>query len=234
MTLTLCFAAAISGFGTAPIPTEFAEGQKVFHRKKGIDRTTGDAGVKIGEWFDGDRKQVVEEAIFLTPGLLSRWLGYQAASGTADEEIQNSWKACTDQLQDQSLAFIRLSRLGTVDPVDGNVEDTANIEALNTVRFDIRQDGKSWQKLDFKVVQDVQDRWPTDVLKDSWDQVMAKLMAWPSTPTNNELVSQIRWGRNRRISVLAEVPAISANAKCELRITESDRTRTIKFRYPKS
>lgn len=234
MTSLFCFLAVSGKFGEAPIPAEFEEGRKVFHRKKGIDRTEKDARIVIGKWFDGDRVQIVEEAVFLTPGLLSRWIGYQDASGMPKEVTDNRWKQCSNQFSDKNLALIRLARLGTVDPHDGDVENYAAIEALDSVQFEMKAVGKEWQKVSFKMVQDIQDRQPADVLKETWDQVLAKFTAWPGTPTANDLVSEIRWGRNRRVSMLAEVPTMDPGSKCQLKIIEKDRTRVIPFTYPKS
>jgi len=234
MASLICFLALSGEFGNTPIPAEFEEGQKIFKRKKGIDRTEKDARIVIGKWFDGEQMQNVEEAVFLTPGLLSRWLGFQTASGIPKETVENSWKQCTAQFSGKSLAIIRLARLGTVDPHDGDVENVAAIEAIDNVQFEMKTIGKEWQKISFHIVQDLQNRQPTDVLKETWDQVLAKFTAWPSTPTTNELVSEIRWGRNRRLSFLAEVPTLDAGSKCELKIVEKDRTRIIPFTYPKS
>lgn len=234
MTSLFCFLALSREFGEAPIAAEFAEGQKIYAKKKGIDRTEKDARVVIGNWFDGERLQVVEEAVFLTPGLLSRWLGYQQASGTSKEDVDRSWKQFTAQFEKQPSTFIRLARLDTVDPVDGNVEATANPTSLDDVKIDVRQIGKDWQKVNYRVVQDLLERNPTEVLRETWDQVLAKFSAWPSEATTNELMPLIRWGKNRRVSLIAETPKLEPGSKCELKIVEKDRTRTIRFTYPKS
>ena len=234
MAALLCFLALSSEFGTAPISAEFEEGQKVFKHKKGIDRTEKDARVVIGKWFDGDRLQLVEEAIFVTPGLLSRWLGYKEASGTAKDEVQASWKQCSAQFTGKTVTLIRLARLGTVEPHDGDTTDTAKTDAIDNPKIEIRQVGKEWHKMTYHVVQDLLDRHPADVLKETWDQILAKFTAFPSTPTENDLMPELRWGRNRRISMLTEVPTLDPGSKSELKIVEKDRTRVIAFDFPKS
>jgi hypothetical protein len=234
MTSLFCFLALSHEFGESPIEAEFLEGQKIYARKKGIDRTEKDARVVIGNWFDGERLQVVEEAVFLTPGLLSRWLGYQQASGTSKEDVDKSWQQFTSQFAKRPSTLIRLARLDTVDPIDGNVESTASPTSLDDVKIDVRQVGKDWKKLNYRVVQDLLERNPSEVLRETWSQVLAKFAAWPCEPTTNDLMPILRWGKNRRISLIAETPELEAGSKCELKIVEKDRTRTIRFTYPKS
>lgn len=234
MTPMICFMTISSGFGDSPIPAEFEEGQKIYSRKKGIDRTEKDARVVIGKWFDGDRTQNVEEAIFLTPGLLSRWLGYQQASGNTKDSVTQAWKQFSTKYASKSVALIRLARLGTVDPVDGDVQYSTKPEAIDNVRIEMREEGREWQSVTYRVVQDIQERQPSDVLRETWDQVLAACSAWPSTPSSNSLVPEVRWGQNRRVSLLAETPSEPLGSKCEFRIVEKDRTRVIPFTYPKS
>lgn len=221
-------------FGSAPQATEFAHGQKIYHMNKGIDRAQGDARIVLGNWFDGERTQVVEELDFLTPGLLSRWLGYQEASGTPKDKIDSAWKNFSEQFKGKSMALVRLARLGAIDIVDGDLDDHAVISALDSVKLEMRTKKGEWQEVKYRVIQDLQARQPHEVLRDTWDQILAKFSAWPSTPTADDLISEIRWGNNRRVSFLAEVPQYEPHASCEIRIIEKDRTRTIPFYYPKS
>ena len=234
MASLFCFLVTFGAFGDTPIAAEFKEGKHIFEKHKGIDRTEKDARIVIGQWFDGDRTQVVEEAVFVTPGLLSRWLGYRLASGTAPEEVSASWMKCSAQFSNKTLALIRLARLCTVDMIDGDVDSSAKPAALDNVKIQIRQIGKSWHLVDYRTVQDHQQRRPEEVLKDTWDEILAKFTAWPSKPTGNELIPDIRWGLNRRVSLIADTPTLEAGTKCELKIMEKDRIRVIPFDYPKS
>ena len=234
MTSLLCFIAFSSAKESVPIPSEVAEGQHIFGRKKGIDRTQKDARVVIGQWFDGDRLLPVETAIFLTPGLLSRWIGYQAAEGTSVKDGMATWKKCIDLVSKPTHIIIQLSRLSTVDMVDGDVDNSANPNGLDTIKIQIREVGKPWNDINYKIVQDIQQRRPEEVLKDSWDQIAAKVSNWPSKATENELIPEIKWGRNRRVTLFAEAPTYPPNSKCEMRIVEKDRNRVVPFNFPKS
>ena len=234
MTPLLCFVASFNAFGEAPIAAEFTEGQKIFAKKKGIDRTEKDARIVIGKWFDGDRLQPVEEAVFVTPGLLSRWLGYQQASGTSPEDVKSSWLKCSSQFSNKVVTLIRLARLCTVDMVDGDVDSSAKPAALDSIKIQIRQIGKPWEAITYRTVQDILERRPEDVLKETWDQILAKFTAWPSQATENDLNPEIRWGLNRRVSLIADTPTLGAGSKCEMKIVDKERTRVIPFNYPKS
>jgi hypothetical protein len=234
MTTVFCFLATFSAFGDTPIEAELKVGKQIFEKHKGIDRTEKDARVVIGQWFDGDRTKVVEEAVFVTPGLLSRWLGFQLASGRSPEEVNASWLNCSSQFSNRSVVIIRLARLSAVDMIDGDVDNSAKPAALDSINLQIHQVGKPWIPVSFRTVQDLQQRRPEEVLKDSWDQILAKFTAWPSKPTENELFPDIRWGRNRRVSLIAETPPFAPATKCELKIVEKDRIRVIPFDYPKS
>lgn len=226
--------AAVFDFDKAPIAKDVELGKKVFAQHQGIDRTQKDARAVIGQWFDGDRTRVVEEVDFLTPGLLSRWLGYQTATGVPKSQIDSAWEHCSQQLNGRSLALIRLARLCKVDYIDGEVDGSGKPEALDQVQVFMREVGGEWQEVKLQVVQDIQARQPTEVLADTWDQVVAKFIAWPSEATHEDLMPDLRWGKNRRISYLADVPALGAGKKCECKIVEKDRIRTIPFDFPKS
>jgi hypothetical protein len=234
MTPLICFLAISDGMRSGPILADFEEGKKIFQRKKGIDRTEMDARVVLGQWFDGERLEPVEEAVFLTPGLLSRWLGYQKSAGTPQDDIDMSWSKCYSQFSGKNMAIIRLARLSAVDIVDGDVDNSGNPGALDSVKIQIRQGSNSWNPISTRTVQDIQQRRPEEVLKETWDQILAKFTAWPSKATENDLMPEVKWGKNRRITLMAEVGKFDAGSKCDFRIIEKDRTRTIPFTFPKS
>ena len=230
----MCFVAVSSLTGGAPLQSDMNEGKAVFLHKKGIDRTQKDARVVIGQWFDGERTQTVEEAIFITPGFLSRWLGYMQAAGTSQDDVDKHWANCTPMFAEKTTVIIRLARLCTVDMIDGDVDNSAKPDALDNVQIFIHPVGSPWQPVKYRTVQDILQRRPEEVLKETWDQIMPKFSPWPGKATENDLNPEIRWGLNRRVSYMAETEKLPAGSKCELKIVEKDRTRVIPFNYPKS
>ena len=234
MTFLASFLALSSKSDSTPIVFDLNEGQQIFRRGQAINQTERDARIVIGKWFNGEQTVVVEEAVFITSGLLSRWLGYQNAAGTSNDDIQNSWSKSHAQFSSKPIALIRLARLCTVDPIDQDLDNSGIPEALDDVSIQIHQQGKPWTTMTVQTVQDIQQRRPDEVLKETWDQVLAKFTAWPAKPTVNELIPAIRWGKNRRVSLVAETPIFPGGSKCEMKIVEKDRTRIIPFRYPKS
>ncbi len=234
MTPLFCFLALSRDIVSEPIVAELQEGKRIFQRGKGIDRTEKDARIVIGKWFDGERLQSVEEAVFITPGLLSRWLGYQSSAGTPKEDITAAWSKCYSQFSNKRMALIRLARLCTVDIQEGDTDNSANPAGLDEIKIQMRQSSKEWNPVSFRTVQDIQQRRPEEVLKETWDEILAKFTAWPSKPTPNDLTPEIRWGKNRRVTLIAEVTKFDPGTKCDLMIIEKDRTRIIPFVYPKS
>lgn len=234
MTSLTCFLAISRDLASEPIIAELQEGKRIFQRGKGIDRTEKDARIVIGKWFDGEQLQPVEEAIFLTPGLLSRWLGYQNSAGKPIEEVNANWAKCYPQFSNKRVVLVRLARLCTTDIQEGDTDNSAKPNSLDHIEISIREKSKPWSSIEFRTVQDIQQRRPSEVLNETWDQVLAKFTAWPSKPTTNELIPEIRWGKNRRVTLVAETAAFAPGSKCELKIVEMDRTRIIPFTYPKS
>lgn len=234
MTSLICFVAVSLLGGGAPLQSDMNEGKAVFLHKKGIDRTQKDARVVIGQWFDGDRKQTVEEAVFITPGLLGRWLGYMQAAGTSQEAVDKYWADCSSMFAGKTTVIVRLARLSAIDMIDGDLDNSAKPDALDNVQLFLHTVGSPWQAVKYRAVQDILQRRPEEVLKETWDQLLPKFTPWPGKATENDLNPEVRWGLNRRVSYLAEIDKLPAGSKCELKIVEKDRTRVIPFIYPKS
>jgi hypothetical protein len=220
-------------FGAKPLSGEIVVGTAAAKRS-GQDRCVGDARVVLGTWFDGLRKQSVEELVFLTPGHLSRWIGYGLGKGESFEDSQKMWDNFSALSKGKMLGVIRLARLCSVDIGDMDVRPDASPEALDTVKIRFRRVSSSWKEINFRVFQDVQDRDPLLVWRESWDRALASVMTWPSQPSEFPLVSEIRWGKNRLITSIAEFPMTEPQAKCELEITEVGRKRVVPFKFPKN
>src|SRR5689334_4109662 len=93
-------------FPVEPIQIEVCRGEEVYRAGKGIERTLMEDRQAIGYWFDGRVRKDVEEAIWVSPTMVSRWLGYlQAKERWPKLELLNRWAALRDQL-DGSLTFV--------------------------------------------------------------------------------------------------------------------------------
>jgi hypothetical protein len=220
-------------FGDKPLGPDLAKGASVA-KKNGIDRCSADARIVLGTWYDGLKRQAVEELVFLTPGHLSRWLGYGIAKGESLEGSQRMWQNFAGLAKGKTLGVVRLARLCSIDPGDMDVRVDGKPESLDTLKFRFRFVGAEWQDVPFSVIQDVQDRDPKLVWRESWDRAVSSVLLWPSKPSEYPLVSEIRWGKNRMVTALADFPIVQPGCKCEIEITEVGRQRVIPFKFPQT
>ncbi|MEI7578307.1 MAG: hypothetical protein WCK51_15570 [Armatimonadota bacterium] len=227
----------LSNFSGKPIASEMEVGARLAKKGKGIDRVLGLNRVVFRSWFDGERMVDVEHAVIMTPGLLSRWLGHQQACG--EKEIQPAWDRFASQSHGRTLVFFRLATLNTLDLTDGDESDTGQPSLFDEVEIGFgqttnRKAGPArFAPLVLKSIQDIQDRHPRDVLKTSWDQVVSRVVAWPTLPLP-DLDSPIRWGRNRVVGFLAELPTITDTHYGAFQIRYAGRNRVVRFELPKS
>jgi hypothetical protein len=227
----------LAHFAGKPIASEMEAGARLAKKGKGIDRVLGLNRVVVRSWFDGERMVDVEHAVIMTPGLLSRWLGHQQACG--EKVIQPTWDRFASQSQGKTLVFFRLATLNTFDLTDGDESETGQPSVLDHIEIGFgqtenRKAGPArFAPLLLKCIQDVQDRHPKDVLKTSWDQVVSRVVAWPTAPLP-EQDSLIRWGRNRVVGYLAELPPLTESPYGAFQIRYSGSTRVVRFELPKS
>lgn len=220
-------------FGAKPLPYQLLKGEQLA-RKQQIWRCEEDARCVLGTWSNGTKKVEVEEIVFLTPGLLSRFLGFRKAEGMSEEEILLAWNKYSAVSANRNMAIIRLTRLCQVNLLEGDSFSNGNPDALDNVEIKVREPGKPWQLLQLNVIQDIQERSQDKVLVDRWEEVVSAVLPWPSEPSKFELIPEIRWGKNRRIGALVEFPNFAPGTRFEMMIKEADRTRNFKLKFPTS
>jgi hypothetical protein len=227
----------LTNFGDKPIADEIKAGARLATHGKGIDRVLGLNRVVFGSWSNGERMLNVEQAVIMTPGLLSRWLGHQQACG--EKEIQSSWTKFATQSNGRTLVFFRLATLNTMDLTDGDESETGQPHLFDQVTIGFGQSPNRragparFVGLTLKRIQDIQDRHPQDVLKTSWDQVVSRYIAWPAAPYS-DADSTIRWGKNRLVGFISELPAQTDARYGAFQIQTGSAVRTIRFEMPRS
>ena len=235
--LSIMVGMGLANFAEKPISAELEAGAKLAAKGKGIDRALGLNRVVFGSWFNGERMLNVEQAVIMTPGLLSRWLGHQQATG--EKATQTLWDRFAAQSKGKTLVFVRLASLNTLDLTDGDESETGNPGLFDQVNIGFAQTPNPkigparFEPLTLKRIQDIQDRHPHDVLKSSWDQVVSRVLAWPTSPAVDS-DSPIRWGKNRVVGFLAELPALNEHRYGAFQIQTGSTIRTIRFEMPKS
>ncbi len=93
-------------FPAEPIRDELARGEAIYYSHKGVDRVFLEDRAKVGKWFDGQIKRDTDEVIWLSPSLVSRWLGFlNAQEKWSLAELQRRWTRMANDL-DGRLTFV--------------------------------------------------------------------------------------------------------------------------------
>ena len=122
-------------FGDFPIKHELLVGEALERDKKGIERTMLQDRVAIGRWFDGTRRVDDEEAIWLSPAMVSRWLGWrQSREGWPDEELNRRWCLAKARLDGKMTFIVRLSSFPKIDLWEGPDAPAKHTEDLEDAR----------------------------------------------------------------------------------------------------
>lgn len=110
-------------FPLEPIQTELARGEKVYYAGKGVDRIMMEDRQIIGRWFDGQLRRDMDDVTWLSPNLLSRWLGYlNAKEKWSETELAQRWETLKESFNG-TLSFVvqtyALPKQGFFDLTDG-------------------------------------------------------------------------------------------------------------------
>ncbi len=93
-------------FPELPIQFEMERGTKVYRQKKGIERTLFEDRIALGRWFTGTSKIDTDQAIYFSPAMVSRWLGYlKAKEQFSDDELHRRWQSIRESF-DGKFTFI--------------------------------------------------------------------------------------------------------------------------------
>lgn len=80
-------------FEERPVAAAVAEGSELFRRKKDPSSIWKSDRVGVGTWFNGRKKQTIEEIYWISPLAVSRRLGYlKAQEGWSEARLQQRWE----------------------------------------------------------------------------------------------------------------------------------------------
>ncbi|HVL39825.1 MAG TPA: hypothetical protein VM328_10595, partial [Fimbriimonadaceae bacterium] len=103
-------------FPPQPIQHEIERGIEVYRQGKGLERVLMEDRQIVGWWFNGKIKEGVEEVVWISPSLVSRWLGYLwAQEKWAGGELERRYGRLRARLRGQMWFMTRLSRLPKMD-----------------------------------------------------------------------------------------------------------------------
>ena len=110
--LTLLLAQMAGQEADLPIKAELIRGERIYRAGKGIDRTLMEDRIGLGTWFDGTSKREFNQAILVTPEMLSRWLGYlNAKERWSLEELSRRWIASKRLIDGRMVVIVDLYAL---------------------------------------------------------------------------------------------------------------------------
>jgi hypothetical protein len=123
-------------FPSLPIAKEIDAGVCIYALGKGIDRLYLDDRRVVGLWFDGKVRQEADHVLWLSPSLISRWLGYlEAKEKWPDGELEGRWDALRAHLSGHMTFIVRLCSMPRIDPIEGEIDQKAQQEDSSDVRF---------------------------------------------------------------------------------------------------
>ncbi len=110
--LAILGSASQHSFGVEPDAAAFREGVDIWRAGKGIERTLGPERAVMAVWFDGRVRQAADVAVWVSPRLVSRRLGYLCASRrlTAEQTLA-LWKQAASRLEGRLCFAVRLCKL---------------------------------------------------------------------------------------------------------------------------
>lgn len=123
-------------FPVHPIAEEIEVGVKTYQVHKGLDRLYLDDRQVVGKWFDGRLRQDVDQVLWISPGLVSRWLGYlEAKEKWPEGELEARWARLRSNLGGKMTFVARLCAMPRKDILDEEPPRKPDPIDIQAVRF---------------------------------------------------------------------------------------------------
>ncbi|HRJ26662.1 MAG TPA: hypothetical protein PLO61_04010 [Fimbriimonadaceae bacterium] len=123
-------------FPARPIPVELERGRELARKGRALITVGAEDRVPVAKWFDGVLARDVEFIEYLSPGLISRWLGYLDAKELWPEgELQNRWSVLRGRLDGQATFVVTLSAFPKLSVQELTEEVPADPTPLEKSRF---------------------------------------------------------------------------------------------------
>jgi len=123
-------------FPPEPIQSELTRGAGIYYDQKGVERVFQEDRAAIGRWYDGNVKRDTDEVIWLSPSLISRWLGYlNAREKWSIEELHARWHKLANVLDGHLTFVVELYALPKESFLDLTNEEPSKPETATKTRF---------------------------------------------------------------------------------------------------
>lgn len=153
-------------FPVRPIQADFQFGYETAKRKSAslVSIALGDRQ-PIGSWFDGTLPRDVETVIWVSPRLVSRWLGFLARRELWDEgEAERRWESIRSGLEGKLTFIVELAALKKLSLLELTPEVPADPLEIRRLKFSLSGNNQTfplrveslgeWQVRDRKKLQD--------------------------------------------------------------------------------
>ncbi len=112
--------------------------------RSSVSRIWGEDRQTIGLWSNGYVKVPVEHVVWLSPSLVSRWLGFLSAREYwADGELQSRWTPIAKEVGDRRLFIVQLTAFPKKPTYEIGDSERTTPEEIENVRFVYTSGAKS-------------------------------------------------------------------------------------------
>ncbi len=182
------YAASLAGFPEAPLADQVALGRKIarteprlspndlfrsqiprasFRKVWGADRQP------IGWWSNGYVKVAAEDAVWVSPALVSRWLGFLAGREYwEDGELESRWKSIASAIGDRRLFVVQLTAYPKMPAYGMSEYERTTPEEIENVRF-VYTSGDKSVRMEAERIAQLQSRRRDDLEDFPWWQRLA-------------------------------------------------------------
>lgn len=123
-------------FPAFPIKSEFQRGVDLARKERAMIMVGAEDRVSVAKWFDGTLSREVEFIEFVSPAMISRWLGFMDAKELwEDGEVQRRWTALRSRLDGRASFVVTLAAFPKASVQELTEEIPADPEQLENVRF---------------------------------------------------------------------------------------------------
>jgi hypothetical protein len=219
-----------------PNPGSLEAGAAVAALGKGIDRVIQNDRYAVGRWSRGYIPRDAEDVIWLSPEMLTRWLGYlRANEGLGSKELKTRWGLLSDEMNGHLWFVIRLAALDKQDPLEFGADAQADTTDLSPVMIRIQAKGLDGKPLELpqakvKVLAKLQSSDPGAVIAPPWFLFDPKFS--PLKPAIPPDAPENGLGTNEGVCLLAETdlpPNLLFARELDVRIVSKRKIRIAKF-----
>ena len=183
--------------GPKPNAESMIVGSTIARQGKGLDRLLMEDRQVIGRWARAYMPHDAEDVLWISPDLISRWLGYlKESEGLTDRQVQNRWNVMEGSAGRNFWIVVRLAALDKQDPLDLGMDEQAETTDLNPVEIratitDISGQRIALQQVQTTVLADVRSSDANEVIGLPWyiysDTFKPLLPAIPPSKPNTDL-----------------------------------------------